>query len=77
MHGLGNFGIAGHAVLKTYCHYKPQKLVSFACRFSAPVYPGETLRTEMWRDGAVVSFRSRVVERDVIAVSNGRAEVRT
>jgi hypothetical protein len=30
----------------------------------------------MWRDGAVVSFRSRVVERDVIAVNNGRAEVR-
>ena len=29
----------------------------------------------MWRDGAVVSFRTRVVERDVVAVNNGRAEV--
>jgi acyl dehydratase len=76
MHGLGNFGIAGHAVLKTMCGYDPGKLVSFACRFSAPVFPGETLRTEMWRDGAVVSFRVRVAERDVIAVNNGRAEVR-
>ncbi len=76
MHGLGNFGIAGHAVLKTFCSYDPHKLVAFACRFSAPVYPGETLRTEMWRDGNVVSFRSRVVERDVVAVNNGRAEVR-
>ena len=28
-------------------------------------FPGETIRTEMWRDGAVVSFRARVVERDV------------
>jgi acyl dehydratase len=74
-HGLGNFGFAGHAVLKTMCGYDPQKLVAFACRFSAPVFPGETLRTEMWRDGAVVSFRTRVVERDVIAVNNGRAEV--
>lgn len=76
MHGLGNFGIAGHAVLKTFCSYDPHKLVALACRFSAPVYPGETLRTEMWRDGNVVSFRSRVVERDVVAVNNGRAEVR-
>jgi len=76
-HGLGNFGFAGHAVLKTMCGYDPQKLVSFACRFSAPVFPGETLRTEMWRDGAVVSFRTRVVERDVIAVNNGRAEVKS
>ncbi len=76
MHGLGNFGIAGHAVLKTMCGYDPARLASFACRFSAPVFPGETIRTEMWRDGAVVSFRARVVERDVIAVNNGRAEVR-
>ena len=76
MHGLANFGVAGHALLKTICGYDPAKLVSFACRFSAPVFPGETLRTEMWRDGDVVSFRSRVVGRDVIAVNNGRAEVR-
>ena len=76
MHGLGNFGVAGHAVLKTFCGYDPKRLTSFACRFSAPVFPGETLRTEMWRDGNVVSFRSRVVERDIVAVNNGRAEVR-
>jgi acyl dehydratase len=77
MHGLGNFGIAGHAVLKTMCGYDTGKLASFACRFSAPVFPGETIRTEMWRDGAVVSFRSRVAERDVVAVNNGRAEVKS
>ena len=76
MHGLANFGIAGRAVLKTMCGYDPAKLVAFACRFSAPVFPGETLRTEMWRDGNVVSFRCRVVEREAIAVNNGRAEVR-
>lgn len=75
-HGLGNFGIAGHAVLKTFCGYDPAKLTAFACRFSAPVFPGETLRTEMWGDGNVVSFRSKVVERDVVAVNNGRAEVK-
>ena len=76
MHGLGSFGVAAHAVLKTFCGYDPAKLIAFASRFSAPVYPGETLRTEMWRDGNVVNFRSRVAERDVIAVTNGRAEVR-
>jgi hypothetical protein len=30
----------------------------------------------MWRDGPVVSFRARVAERDVIAINNGRAEVK-
>src|ERR1700684_1069770 len=43
-HGLGTFGTAGHAVLKTMCGYDPAKLVSFAGRFSAPVFPGETIR---------------------------------
>ncbi|MGB7035571.1 MAG: MaoC/PaaZ C-terminal domain-containing protein [Xanthobacteraceae bacterium] len=77
MHGLGSFGVAAHAVLKTFCGYDPAKLGSLAARFSAPVFPGETLRTEMWRDGEAVSFRTRVVERDVVAVSNGHAEVRS
>jgi acyl dehydratase len=76
MHGLGNFGVAGHAVLRSFCGYDPGKLVGFACRFSAPVFPGETLRIEMWRDGKIVSFRARVVERDAIAINNGRAELR-
>ena len=44
-------------------------------RFSAPVYPGETIRTEMWRDDNVVSFRARVVERDIVVLNNGRAEI--
>jgi acyl dehydratase len=77
LHGLGTFGVSGHAVLKTMCGYDPARLTSFSCRFSAPVFPGETIRTEMWRDGNVVSFRARVFERDVIAINNGRAEVRS
>ena len=76
LHGLGTFGVSGHALLKTLCGYDPARLTAFAGRFSAPVFPGETIRTEMWRDGAVVSFRARVVERDVIAINHGRAEIR-
>jgi acyl dehydratase len=76
LHGLATFGVAGHAIVRTVCGYDPARLASIAGRFSAPVYPGETIRTELWRDGAVVSFRARVVERDVIAINNGRAELR-
>ena len=75
LHGLATYGVAGHALLKSLCGYDPAKLTAIAGRFSAPVFPGETIRTEMWRDGAVVSFRSRVVERDVVAINNGRAEI--
>jgi acyl dehydratase len=75
LHGLASFGIAGHAILKSLCGYDPARLRSIAGRFSAPVYPGETIRTELWRDANVVTFRARVVERDVIAINNGRAEI--
>jgi acyl dehydratase len=75
LHGLASFGLAGRALVQTLCGYVPEKLVALAGRFSAPVYPGETLRTEIWRDGAVTSFRLRAIERDVIAINNGRAEV--
>jgi acyl dehydratase len=75
LHGLASFGLAGCAIVQTLCGYAPEKLVALAGRFSAPVYPGETLRTEMWRDGAVVSVRLRVLERDVIALNNGRAQI--
>ena len=75
LHGLATFGVAGHAILKSVCGYDPARLTAIAGRFSAPVYPGETIRTEIWRDGNVVSFRARVVERDVVAINNGRAEI--
>ena len=77
LHGLATLGMAGHAILKCLCDYDPARLAAIAGRFSAPVFPGETIRTEMWRDGSVVSFRARVIERDVVALNSGRAEVRT
>jgi acyl dehydratase len=75
LHGLATFGVAGHALLKTLCNYDPARLTAMAGRFSAPVFPGETIRTEIWRDGDVVSFRARALERDVVAINNGRAEI--
>jgi len=76
LHGLATFGVAGHALLKTLAAYDPARLTAISGRFSAPVFPGETIRTEMWRDGNVISFRARVVGRDVVAINNGRAELR-
>jgi acyl dehydratase len=54
----------------------PKRIASIETRFSSPVYPGETIRTEIWLDGSVASFRARVVERDVVVLNNGRATLR-
>ena len=75
LHGLCTLGIAGHAILKTYCDYDTARFKSLKLRFSSPVFPGETIRTEMWRDGKNVSFRAKVVERDIVVLNNGLSVV--
>jgi len=94
LHGLCALGFAGAAVLRAFADYDPARVHEIAVRFTAPVFPGETIRTEMWRDVAgraetppsadpreggeasesqiVVSYRSRVVERDVPVLNHGK-----
>lgn len=76
LHGLATYGIAAWAVIRAVCNGDPDGIVSFDVRFSSPVYPGETIRTEMWVDDKVVSFRARVLERDTVVLNNGRAMLR-
>ena len=75
LHGLATYGVAGHAILKTYCDYDPARLKSLSLRFSSPVFPGETIRTEMWREANRVQFRAKVIERDIVVLSHGTAEI--
>lgn len=70
LHGLCTFGVVTHALLRGLCFYDPAALRGVECRFSAPVFPGETIRTEIFRNGA---FRARVVERDALVINNGKA----
>jgi len=76
LHGVASFGIAAHAILRTLGDYQPARLASIEARFSRPVFPGETIRTEMWADGPQVSFQCRIVERDEVVLSNGFAVLR-
>ena len=75
LHGLCTLGVAGHAVLRTYCNLDTSRFVSLSLRFSRPTYPGETIRTYMWRDGDIVSFCCQAVEREVTVLDHGRVEI--
>jgi acyl dehydratase len=72
LHGLCTYGTACRAVLKTACDYDHTKIKGFDVRFSAPVFPGETIITDMWKDGNVISFECRLKERDVTVIKNGK-----
>jgi len=75
LHGLCTFGVAGHAILKSCCDFKPERFHSIKGRFSAPVYPGETIRTDIWNLDSGVAFRCSVVDRDLVVIDNGFAKV--
>ena len=70
LHGLCTLGVATRAVVRA-CGKGGDALREFGARFSAPVFPGDTIRTEVWRSGGGGSFRSRVLERDAVVLSNG------
>ena len=76
LHGAASFGIAAHAVLRSVADYRPERLASIEARFSKPVFPGETIRTEIWPQGERIAFQCRVAARDAIVLSNGLATLR-
>jgi acyl dehydratase len=54
LHGLCSLGIAVRGVLRAVCDDDVDRCRYVSCRFSAPVYPGDVLITDIWvvEDGA-------------------------
>jgi acyl dehydratase len=73
LHGLCTYGVACRAILQTVAAYDHTRIRGFDVRFSAPVYPGEEIATDIWVDGNVVSFRCRIPAREnAVVINNGR-----
>jgi acyl dehydratase len=68
LHGLCTFGLVSHTVARQLQPAGNGAVRSVSLRFSGPMYPGETLSVDVWRDG---SFRAKVIERDAIVIDNG------
>jgi acyl dehydratase len=75
LHGMCTYGITCRVVLQTYADYDPTAFRRHAVRFSAPVYPGETVTMDLWRDGHVISFEAKVKGRGVTVIKSGRTEL--
>lgn len=70
LHGLCFFGIAGKHILKTFGPFKNIKV-----RFAGTVLPGQTLKTEMWKNGKIVVFQVTVKETGKLAIAGAGAEL--
>ncbi|KAH7341634.1 multifunctional beta-oxidation protein [Rhizoctonia solani] len=68
LHGLCFLGFSGKHVLKTFGPWKDIKV-----RFAGSVYPGETLITEMWKEGNKVIFTTKTKERGAVVLSAAAA----
>ncbi len=75
LHGLCSYAVAALALIETWCVGDATQLRSLGVRFTAPLYPGETLVVESWGDGSTLSFRALSKERGVKVLDNGVAEV--
>jgi multifunctional beta-oxidation protein len=70
LHGLCFFGISGKHVLQKFGTFKNIKV-----RFAGTVLPGQTLRTEMWKEGNKVIFQTKVVETGKLCIAGAGAEL--
>jgi acyl dehydratase len=77
LHGLCTYGMACHAVLRAFLDYEANRLRSLAVRFTAPVYPGDVLRFEFWRDDddRTLRLRGRCEARGVTVLDHGLVEI--
>jgi acyl dehydratase len=77
LHGLCTYGIAARAIVQAVADGDESRLRRFSVRFSSPVFPGETIRTEYWRLGAAAyAFRALVPERNVVVLTAGQASLK-
>lgn len=74
LHGLCSFGIACYSLVQALCEGNAARLRDMGARFTKPVFPGDTLRTEYWIGGEhTIQFRCINVERNEVALDRGTA----
>lgn len=72
LHGLATFGLAARGIT-TALDGSMEHIRRLEGRFSAPVFPGETLRADVWQSGHNIQLQLVTVDREAIVFANGSA----
>jgi acyl dehydratase len=71
LHGRCTYGIAGRAIMEKIGDDRGTTIAAMEGRFTSSVFPGETIRTEIWEEGDEVLFRCATLERGKIVLDHG------
>ncbi|KIW91758.1 peroxisomal hydratase-dehydrogenase-epimerase [Cladophialophora bantiana CBS 173.52] len=70
LHGLCFMGFSGKHIVQTFGLFKNIKV-----RFAGTVIPGQTLVTEMWKEGNKIIFQTKVKETGKLCIAGAGAEL--